>query len=434
MALNDVYMVDYVRTPFSRARPRKPERDAFSDIPGVRLVAATLNNMMDVRLKDKVTRDEVDQFILGSAMQLGDNVTVSGKWALWEARFPHTVPAFTTERQCGSGMTAMHQAFMSIAMGYEDTVIASGFEHQTREPMHNNRHLIVDFAVANPMSSWYNPDLDVMGSMSMLVTAQKLFEMNVDKFTKEDMDKYGVRSHNLAEQAIDAGFFKDEIVPVLGHVEGDLNKDFLVENDLAVRRGATLADMAKLRPVSQPGWMGSYQNSFMDKATYTEKVGTPYGVITAGNASPMNAGAATVMMMSKKKMEEKGITPMAKIVEIGWAAVDPTLMGRGPVPASLNALKKAGLTVDDIDYWEINEAFCIVAMNAIEELGIKNADKTVNVHGAATAIGHPLSATGTRMPGTLARILKEKKAKYGLANMCCGGGQGTAIIIENPEA
>jgi len=428
-------MVDYVRTPFSRARPRKTERDAFSDIPGVRLVATTLNTMMDERLTGKVSRDEVDQFIMGNAFQVGDNITFSGKLALWEAKFPHETPAFLVERQCGSGMTAMHQAFMNIKLGYEDITICSSFEHQTREPMHNNKHLLPDIASALPMSQWYNSDLDFMGSLNMLVTAQKLYEMNIDHFTKEDMDKYGVRSHNLAEEALNSGYFKDEIVPILGHVEGDLNKDYLVDYDLSIRKGATLEDFAKLRPVSTPGWAGGYQNPVLDKETYVEKNGgNAYGVITAGNASPLNVGAATTMLMSKEIMEEKGLEPMARIVEIGWAAVDPSIMGLGPVPATRKALKKAGLTVDDIDYWEINEAFCIVALNAIKDLVIKNADKTVNVHGGATAIGHPLSATGIRMPGTLARILKEKKAKYGLANMCCGGGHGTAIIIENMEA
>ncbi len=435
MELNDVYLVEYVRTPFSRARPRKPERDAFSDISGTKLVAETLNYMFDKKLDGKLNKKDVDSFILGNAMQVGSNFPISGKIPLWLAGFPHEIPAYSIDRQCGSGMTALHQGFMSIAQGYESCVIASGFEHQTMEPMHNNRHVIPEAAMAHPWSRWNNKDLDFFTSVNMIQTAQKLYEQEIDHFTKEDLDNYGCRSHNLAEKAINDGFFKGEICPILGHVEGDINKDFLVEEDLSIRKGATVEGMAKLPIISKPGWIGGYVNPIYSKKEYTEKNnGSPMGVITPGNASPMNAGSATLLLMSKQKMEQAGLDPLCRIVDVGWAAVDPSVMGRGPVPATQNALKHANLTVEDIDYWEINEAFCIVALGAIKDLGIKNAESKVNIKGGATAIGHPLSATGTRMPGTLARILKEKRAKYGVANMCCGGGQGTAVIIENVDA
>lgn len=434
MEVQDVYLVDYVRTPFSRARPRSPHRDAFSEIPGVRLVAETLNNLMDVRLNDKIQRSEIDQFIMGCGYQFGDNYAISGRIPLFLAKFPDTTPAFMTERQCGSGMTALHQAFMSIKLGFEDIVIASSFEHQTREPMHNNKHIQLDLAVGNPMSKWYRPDMDFFGAMSMIQTAQKLYELRIDQFTKEDLDKYGVRSHNLAEKYLEKGFFEDEITPILGHKEEDINQDFLVTQDLAIRKGATLEAMQQLKPFSKPGWAGGYSNPMHDRQAYIIKNGgNPMGVITAGNSSPMNAGAATVLLMSKQAMEEKGLTPLAKIVGLGWAGVDPSLMGLGPVPATEKALKQANLTVDDIDFWEINEAFTIVALNAIYELKIKDHEQKVNVRGGSTAIGHPIAATGIRMPGTLARILKEEHARYGVATMCVGGGQGTTVIIENPE-
>jgi acetyl-CoA C-acetyltransferase len=179
-----------------------------------------------------------------------------------------------------------------------------------------------------------------------------------------------------------------------------------VNKDQAVRADATVEGMADLKPAFKPD-----------------------GVITAGNSSPLNAGAASMVLMYKETAKKKGIKPLATIRSIGFAGVDPTIMGAGPVPASKMALDKAGLKVSDIDYWEINEAFCIVALNCIRELGID--PERVNVMGGATALGHPLGATGTSLVGTLARILQAKGGQYGCANACLGGGQGVATVIES---
>jgi acetyl-CoA C-acetyltransferase len=331
-------------------------------------------------------------------------------------------------------MTAMHVGIMEIAMGYSDIVVATGVEQMTRQPMMGNKNMSFPMELFTPGGKWHNPNFEMLG---MLQTAQKVFEEEYPKFTKEDMDRFGVRSHNLAEKALDDGFFKGEIVPIKAHKESKdkdeaLGTEEIIDHDLSIRRGAKYEDMVGLRAASQPGWAGGYRNPVFTKEKYVETFGTDQGLITPGNSSPLNAGAATLLMMSGEKMKEKGLEPLARIVDIGWAAVDPSVMGRGPVPASRNALKSAGLKAEDIDFWEINEAFCIVAMNCMDKLNIP--EEKVNIHGNATAIGHPLAATGTRLPGTLARILKEKKAKYGLANMCIGGGQGTAVILENPDA
>jgi len=179
----------------------------------------------------------------------------------------------------------------------------------------------------------------------------------------------------------------------------------IVERDQAVREDARVEGMRDLKPAFKPE-----------------------GVITAGNSSPLNAGATSMMLMSKETAQKKGIQPLATIRSIGFAGVDPTLMGVGSVPASRKALAKAGLHASDIDYWEINEAFCVVVLNCIKELGID--PERVNVMGGGTAIGHPLGATGIRLVGTLARILQIKGGRYGLANACVGGGQGVATIIE----
>jgi acetyl-CoA C-acetyltransferase len=242
---------------------------------------------------------------------------------------------------------------------------------------------------------------DMVTSTNMGLTAEKLFTQK--GFTKEDLDRWGTRSHQLASKAYKEGFFKDEILPI--EAEQADGKLLLVDRDQAVRDDATLEGMRNLKPAFKPD-----------------------GVITAGNSSPLNAAAASMILMSKETAKKKGILPMATIRSIGFAGVDPTVMGEGPVPASRIALEKAGLQVKNIDYWEINEAFSIVALNCIKKLGI-DPDR-VNVMGGGTAIGHALGATGARLVGTLARILKVKGGRYGLANACVGGGQGVATIIE----
>jgi len=186
--------------------------------------------------------------------------------------------------------------------------------------------------------------------------------------------------------------------------------------------------VSALPRISQP----YYLDKNGGKEGYIEREGTDEGVITAGNSSPLNAGATAAVLMEAKEAEKRGVKPMARIVSMGWAGVDPTVMGRGPVPATIKALKYAGLSIEDIDFWEINEAFCIVSLNCMNRLKIP--EEKVNVMGGATAIGHPLGSTMIRLTGTLARILKDKKVKYGVATACVGGGQGVATVLENLDA
>ena len=236
----------------------------------------------------------------------------------------------------------------------------------------------------------------------------KLFEKGEVKPSKlkEELDRWGAQSHQRAAKARAEGFFNDEILPI--EAEQADGKTLTVDQDQAVREDATAEGMADLRPAFKPD-----------------------GVITAGNSSPLNAAATSMLLMSKETASKKGIKPLATIRSIGFAGVDPTIMGQGPVPASKKALEKAGLKTSDIDFWEINEAFCIVALNCIKELGID--PQKVNVMGGGTAIGHPLGATGIRLTGTLARILNARGGRYGCANACVGGGQGVATIIEREE-
>jgi acetyl-CoA acyltransferase len=395
--MREVVIAGYLRTAQSRSRPKDSGRDWFHKLRADDLMARLLPELIKrTGLKPK----EIDDFIVGSATGVNEQWTYGGRLPIFLANFPEKIPAKFVDQQCGSAMAAIHIGFMEIAMGFADIVMAGGMEHMTRVPMGGgppgaiapNPRLFSDGALKH----W-----DIMTTMNMGLTAEKLFSQT--EFTREDMDRWGARAHQLAAKAQAEGFFDGEILPV--EAEQADGTDMLVDRDQAVRDDATVEGMKDLRPAFKEG-----------------------GVITAGNSSPLNAGATSMMLMSKETAGKRGIKPLATIRSIGFAGVDPTIMGTGPVPASRMALEKAGLQVKDIDYWEINEAFCIVALNCIKELGID--PERVNVMGGGTAIGHPLGATGIRLVGTLARVLDVKGGRYGCANACVGGGQGVATVIE----
>ena len=427
MDLKEVWLIDYARTAFSRSRPKQPERDVFGEIRSDELLAKLLMKFFDQKLADKgIEKKEIDEFTVGTAMGVYENWTYGGRLPLFLANFPETVPAMFVDRQCGSAGSGMHVGIMEIMTGYSKICLAGGVEHMTRVDMQNT-HISPNLKMINKKSEWYRPDYDLLNAINMLQTAQKLYEQEIPNFTKEDLDKFGVRAHNLTVDNQEAGWFKGEIIGIEGHVDGNIEEPMMVEKDMAARK-STLERVAGLRRLSKPFYLE--QNG--GKEGYIKREGTKEGVITAGNSSPLNAGATTCLIMEAEEAKKRGLDPMAKIVSIGWAGVDPSVMGRGPVPATEMALKRAGLTADDIDFWEINEAFCIVALNCMKYFNIP--EEKVNIMGGSTAIGHPLGATMIRLPGTLARILKDKKAKYGVANACVGGGQGVATIIENLDA
>lgn len=425
VGMKDVWLVDYARTPFSRSRPQKPETDAFGEIRGDELLSRLLMKFFDGSLADKgIEKKDMDEITVGVASGVLENWTYGGKIPAFLSGFPYEVPSLFIDRQCGSAGSGMHIGIMEIMTGYSTTVLSTGFEHMTRV---RGTGIDPNFSMADKNSEFYRPGFDAATVYNMLQTAQKLYEEEVPTFTKEDMDKFGVRSHNLTIKSQESGWFKGEIIPIMGHTPGNVEEPMLVDKDLNAR-ASTLEKVATLPRVSTP----FYLEKNGGKEGYIKREGTDEGVITPGNASPLNAGATAAVIMEAETAKKRGIEPMARIVSMGWAAVDPTVMGRGPVPATIKALKHAGLTADDIDYWEINEAFCIVALNCMDKLKIP--EEKVNVMGGSTAIGHPLGSTMIRLTGTLARILKDKKAKYGVANACVGGGQGVATIIENLDA
>ena len=425
MELKEVWLIDYARTAFSRSRPKQPERDVFGEIRGDELLAELLMKFFDTKLADKgIEKKDVNQAAIGSAMGVWENWSYGGRAPLFLANFPVEVPSYFVDRQCGSAGTGLQMGACEIMSGFSKCVLSCGVEHMTRVSMQNT-HIAPNLGMINKKHKYYRPQYDIMTALNMLQTAQKLYEEEIPTFTKEDMDKFGVRAHNLTIENYE--WLKGEIIPIEGHAEGNVEEPMIIDRDMAARK-STLEKVATLPRLSKP----YYLKKNGGREGYVEREGTKEGVITPGNSSPLNAGATAALMMEAEEAKKRGLQPMAKIVSLGWAGVDPSVMGRGPVPASQMALDYAGLKAEDIDYWEINEAFCIVALNCMDKFNIP--EEKVNIMGGSTAIGHPLGATMIRLPGTLARILKDKKAKYGIANACVGGGQGVAVLIENLDA
>lgn len=397
--MEEAVIVSYLRTPFSRSRPREPERDVFNGLRMDDLAARLIQEMIK---QTRINPEEIGDVLTGTAMPVLEQWLYGGKSINFLARLPWNVPAQGTDRQCVSSMSTIHQGAMEIMLGYSDIVISCGIEHMTHIPTlgGGGRQVPIE---PNPKLVEFK-ELDIMTTMNMGLTAEKLAAES--GITREEMDKWSLGSHQKAAKALQEGFFKGEIMPVEAPQADGTKK--VIDYDVSIRADTTMEALAQLKP------------SFKQD-----------GLVTPGNSSPLNAGASAMMLMSRKKAKKLGLKPLAKIVSMGWAGVDPTVMGKGPVPASRKALEHAGLRVKDMDFWEINEAFAVVTLYAIRELGID--PNRVNVKGGAVAIGHPLGASGTRLVGTLARILNVEKGRYGLATACVGGGQGAATILEREE-
>ncbi|MBW2016090.1 MAG: acetyl-CoA C-acetyltransferase [Deltaproteobacteria bacterium] len=399
--MNEVVIAGYLRTAQSKSKPSDPARDWFHKLRADDLLGRLIPELLE---RVGITSEEIDDFLVGSAMGVSEQWTYGGRTPLFLANLSEKVPAKFIDQQCGSSMAAVHIGFMEIATGFADIVLAGGMEHMTRVPMgpslfeKNVISLNPRLYTDNCYKHW---DMEI--TMTMGLTAEKLARET--SFSREDMDSWGLRSHQRTVKARGEGFFDGEILPLEAEqADGTI---MTVDRDQSVRENISMEDMSKLKPV------------FLAD-----------GVITAGNSSPLNAGASSMLLMSRIAAERKGIRPLATIRSIGFAGVDPTIMGVGPVPAIQMALKKGNLQVQDIDFWEINEAFSVVVLNCIRELGID--PEKVNIKGGGIAIGHPMGATGIRLIGTLSRILEKEKARYGCAAACAGGGQGIATIIERP--
>lgn len=355
------------------------------------VLAKLINNSL---ISTGVSGSDVSELIVGCAYQRDENWTYGGRHPVFLANLPFEIPSMAVDRACASSMNAVSIGAMEIATGLSDLVLAGGIEHMTHVPRLSNKlctPLLDDASYAG---------FRMKEAYSMGLTAENLADLK--GISRQEMDAYSLESHRRASEAISSHFFDKEILPVQVTIGGESR---VVSSDQSVRKDTTMDALSQLQPVFKEG-----------------------GKITAGNSSPLNAGASLVMLASEEKVNASGLEPLAELTTFSSAGVPPYLMGLGPVPATEKLLKKQGLQADDIDVWEINEAFAVVVLNAIRELGIE--PHKVNIHGGAIAIGHPLGASGARLIGTAARILQEKKKDRAIATLCVGGGQGFATLVE----
>ena len=348
-----------------------------------------------------VPGDQVDEVIMGCVIQagLGQNVA---RQASIGAGLPIEVPAVTVNVVCGSGLNCVNMAAEMIKSGDADIVVAGGMESMSKAPFaamnarfgyRMNNGTLVDCMINDAL--W-----DAFNNYHMGITAENVAEQW--GLTREMLDEFSVRSQNLACKAIEEGRFKDEIVPVEVKTK---KSTVIVDTDEGPRKGSTMEVLGKLRPAFKKD-----------------------GVVTAGNASGINDGAAAIVVMSEEKAKELGVTPMATWVGGALGGVDPSIMGVGPVAATKKVMKRIGMTVADMDLIEANEAFAAQSLAVARELEF-NMD-IVNVNGGAIALGHPVGASGARILVTLLHEMQKRDAKKGLATLCIGGGMGCATVVE----
>ncbi len=383
----EAVIVDAVRTPIARAHP---EKGWFKDIRSDELGVIVIR---DILKRTRIDPALIEDVILGCATQTGEQAMNIARYISIMAGLPFGVAAQTINRQCASGMTAVHSAAQAIIAGYGGAFIAGGIEHMTHLPEGTGADL-------NPKRFEF---VD-RSSSSMGLTAENLAE--IYNVSREEQGKYALGSHQKAIDAQEKGRFRAEIVPVEVPLENGGKK--LIDRDQNPRSYTTLDIMTAFEPITRPG-----------------------GTITVATASAASDGAAAILLMLSEKAKELKIKPKAKVLSMAVAGVDPKLMGLGIIPAARKALERAKLTIADIDIAEINEAFAVVAMVAIRELGIDEAK--VNPNGGAVALGHPMGCSGARLVTTLTHEMVHRRAKYGLAAMCVGMGQGAATILERVD-
>ena len=392
--MREVVIVSAARTPIGSYG------GSLKDIPTRKLGAIAIKGAIE---RAGIKPEMVDEVIMGAVLQGGLGQNVARQMTL-DAGLPIEVPAMTINKVCGSGLRAVELAAQIIKAGDADIVVAGGAENMSatyygvptaRWGARMNNTQMIDLMVNDGL--W-----DAFNGYHMGITAENVAEQW--GITREQLDEFSVISQNRAEAAVKAGKFKDEIVPVeIPQRKGD---PIVFDTDEFPKFGTTMEKVAKLR--------GAFKKD---------------GVVTAANASGINDAGAAVVVMSKEKADELGIKPLCTIKSYASAGVDPSIMGVGPVPATEKALKKAGLTIKDMDLVEANEAFAAQSLAVRKDLGL-DPEKT-NVNGGAIALGHPIGASGCRILISLIfEMMKRPETKYGLATLCIGGGMGTALIVE----
>jgi acetyl-CoA acyltransferase len=381
-------VVDCLRTPIGRAHP---ERGYYRDTRGDDLAVACLRALL---ARNAIDPKEIGDVVLGCTQQTGEQGHNTARAIALMAGVPIAAGGCTVNRLCGSSLQALNQAAHAIVAGMEDVQIVGGLEHMQHLPMAHGLDV--------------NPKLYTVtspGAIHMGVTAEFLAQSQ--GISREDQDAFALASHQKAARAHQNGEFAREIVPMF--VRNEAGERVETTWDQCVRPDTTLEALASLEP------------AFLPK----------FGTVTAGNSSPLNDGAAAMLIMSEDKAKSLGLTPLVRIRATAVAGVDPCVMGTGPVPAVKKLLKKSGVALADVDLIELNEAFASQSLACIRLL--KADEAKVNVRGGAIAIGHPLGASGARIATTLIHAMRDRKARLGIATMCIGFGQGIATLFERVE-
>ena len=376
----DAFLVEAVRTPIGK------RGGALKDMRPDDLAAVVLQGIVD---RTGISKAAVEDVILGCVTQTDEQGLNLARLAALVAGFPDSVPGTSVNRQCGSGQQAVNFAAQGIMAETHDLLIAGGVESMTRVPMGSDAGVLNDRLLAK---------YEIVPQGISADYVAKKYEV-----TRAQMDEYSYHSHMRALRAIDEGRFRREIVPV--PVKDERGEKRFFDTDEHPRRSTSIEKLASLPPAFRPD-----------------------GNITAGNSSGINDGAAALLLATGEKAKELGLRPRTRIVSMAVIGTDPTVMLEGPIPASRLALRKAGLAVDDIDLWEINEAFASVPLATMKTLGLDYAK--VNVNGGAISLGHPLGCSGARLLTTLLHELERQNLRYGLSTLCIGFGQGIATIIE----
>ena len=391
MSLNprDAVIVDYARSAMGRSK-----NGCFRNVRADDLSAAVIKGML--ARNSALDPAEIDDLIWGCVIQRGEQGMNLARMIVLGAELPHDIPAQTVNRLCGSSMSALHTAAANVMAGVGDVYLVGGVEHLGHLPM-------MDPSNADPNPRMGRSVAKAAGMMGM--TAEYLAMMH--GIGREQQDAFGVRSHQLAHKATVEGKFDREIIAIDGHdASGALTS---VRADETIRPDANIEDMAKLAPSFNPQG----------------------GTVTAGQSSQISDGASAMLVMSAERAQALGLEPIARIRAMTLAGVDPSIMGYGPVPSTKKALKRLGLSINDIDMVELNEAFAAQALPVLKDLDLLDAmDEKVNVHGGAIALGHPFGCSGTRITGSLLNVMEDRDLTLGISTMWIGLGQGITTVVE----
>jgi acetyl-CoA acetyltransferase family protein len=387
--LREVYYVDGVRSAFGRAGPKGVFWGTRADDMAVKLVRELL------RRNESLPPERIDDVVFAATAQVGDQGLTLGRDVALLAGLPRTVPGFAVDRMCAGALTAITTGAGEIAMGAADVILAGGVEHMGRHPMLED----VEYNPRFVAERLIDPSAATMGQ-----TAENLHD-RFPQITKADADAYAVRSHHRLAEAWQNGVMHETVVPMAVHTDSGWRE---ADNDEFLRPDTSLELIRDLPTPFRPG-----------------------GRVTAGNSAGLTDGATASLLASERAAEELGLEPKLRLVSFAFAGVEPELMGVGPVPATKKALEQAGVTIEQVDAFELNEPFAVQVLTWCEGMGVSPDDERLNPYGGAIACGHPLAATGVRLVAQLAYAMRERpSSRYGLTALCVGMGMGAALLWE----